>query len=172
MTTMALADEGVLWKPKKAETEQAKHAFDKLDAILRETVARHEGPQVFLKRALDSHISIPPKAIEWMVQILKEVALGNAVTLIPIHAVMTTQQAADFLNVSRPFLISLLEKGDIKFQKVGRHRRIQFGDLLDYKSKYENERLEALARITQRTQALEGDHFDLADLKELKGKKD
>jgi len=67
-----------------------------------------------------------------LVDLLVEMAAGNAVTLIPVHAEQTTQQAAEILGVSRPFLVSQLETGNIKFHQVGTYRRIHFLDVMAY----------------------------------------
>jgi excisionase family DNA binding protein len=99
-------------------------------------------------------IEIPRSAFRLLSDILTEMAKGNAVTFIPVHAELTTQQAADYLNVSRPYLIDLLEKGIISFHKVGTHRRILFKDLVEYKTQIDKKRLQALEALSQVDQEL------------------
>ena len=94
--------------------------------------------QVGEDRKASQKLSLPASAIRLLLDLLTEMAAGNAVTLIPVHAQLTTQQAADALNVSRPFLVSLLEEGKIPHVKVGTHRRILFEDLMRYKKSVDN----------------------------------
>jgi len=96
----------------------------------------------------EESISIPVTAFRLLNSILTEMAKGNAVTLIPVHAELTTQQAADILNVSRPFLIEQLEKGVIPYRKVGTHRRVMFEDLMEYKQTMDHNRLKALEELS------------------------
>jgi excisionase family DNA binding protein len=81
-------------------------------------------------------------------------AAGNAMTLIPLHAELTTREGATILNVSRPFLISLLENGAIKHRKVGSHRRIRAEDLLEYKRKSETDREQAMDELAALSQEI------------------
>jgi excisionase family DNA binding protein len=100
-------------------------------------------------------LAIPAGAVRLLLNILTQMSEGNAVTLIPINAELTSQEAADLLHVSRPFLVRLLEQGDIPYHKVGTHRRIKLTDLLAYKKKMEAESLKAREELTREAQELD-----------------
>src|SRR5437660_3900206 len=99
-------------------------------------------------------IKIPASAARMLIRILEEMARGNAVTLIPIHAELTTQEAADMLNVSRPSLIQLLDEGKIDFRRVGTHRRVRFEGLMEYKRQTDTERRKVLKQLAAYDQEL------------------
>ncbi len=101
---------------------------------------------------VEETVAIPVAAFQLLTDILTQMAQGNAVTLMPVHAELTTQQVADLLNVSRPFLIGLIEERQIPFRKVGTHRRIRFDDLMGYKRKVDQDRLNALEELAAEAQ--------------------
>lgn len=86
---------------------------------------------------------------ELLLEMLRVVGAGDAVTLVPVHQQLTTQQAADILNMSRPYLIKLLEQGVIDHHKVGRHRRVRAFDIFEYKDKMATERAAALSELAR-----------------------
>lgn len=104
--------------------------------------------------APEEAVSIPASAFRLLNDILTQMAKGNAITLIPVHAELTTQQAAELLNVSRPFLIEQLERNIIPFRKVGTHRRILFKDLMAYKEAIDRNRLKVLDELAAQAQEL------------------
>ena len=119
---------------------------------LRQILAAHKAGEAHLqvsdpatKKPVD--ITLTPAMSDLFLELLRYIGSGDAVTLLPIQQMLTTQQAADLLNVSRPYLIKLIEKGDIAHSMVGRHRRVKAEDLFAYKLARERARTEALDEL-------------------------
>ncbi|MCW5589154.1 MAG: helix-turn-helix domain-containing protein [Legionellales bacterium] len=108
-----------------------------------------------VKGGKTKELVLPLSALKLLLAILEQMAEGNAVTLLPIHAELTTQEAADLLNVSRPHFVSLLEKGAIPFHKVGTRRRVYANDVLKYKLAIDEKRLQTLEELTKLAQDLD-----------------
>ncbi len=139
--------------PQGADAELARDAL----GHVREALATHqdETDPVRIQLEEDSEpVTVPRAAIELLARALDTMAAGQAVTLVPDQAELSTTQAADVLGVSRPFLIGLLEAGQIAFRKVGTHRRVQAGSLLDYQRRDDAARRAAADELTQLSQEM------------------
>lgn len=113
-----------------------------------------ESPRASLVTGKATKIELPPQAVEAVTKVLEQLAQGREVTITAKPVEMTTQQAAEFLRVSRPFLIGMLEKGAIPFRKVGAHRRVLFADLQTYKNAIDAKRLKVLEELAAQAQEL------------------
>ena len=121
---------------------------------LRQILASHVDGDVKLRvlnegQKKPAEVTLSPALSSLLMELLRHIARGDAVTLVPVHEMLTTQQAADILNVSRPFLVSLLERGDIPYTTTGRHRRIKAEALFAYKRMRDETRGKALAAIAK-----------------------
>ena len=119
-------------RPSKEEQEAAMKSYSALVATLEEL--RSENPEIEIEET-EQKIRIPLKALKLLATILKATSQGKPISIMPIATELTTQAAAEFLGCSRPHLVRLLEKGEIPFTKVGKHRRVLFEDLIEYKKK-------------------------------------
>ncbi len=99
-------------------------------------------------------VELPESVFHVLMHIVHHLARGETVAVMLMSNELTTQEAADLLNISRPYLIKLLENGEIPFTKVGTHRRIRYSDLMRYKSHRDREREQKLAELTQMSQEL------------------
>jgi len=127
-------------------------------ALARESsrrLSRYGRKDLTMRTTDGDEVTLPAPAVQLLVRLLVEMANGNAVTLTPIHAELTTQQAADLLGVSRPFLIKQLEDGLIPYRNVGAHRRILLKDVIDYKRDIDAKRLEVLAELVKLGQEMD-----------------
>jgi len=139
-----------------APTEDESHVAERSVRLLAPHIGRPQGLRVEIAEddGPREAFVIPAPALRLLSDILARMAEGNAVTLIPVQAELTTQQAANFLGVSRPFVVELLEKGEIPFRKVGTHRRVLLQDLLDYKKRTYAAHHATLDELTAQAQEL------------------
>ncbi|MEK6750533.1 MAG: helix-turn-helix domain-containing protein [Pseudomonadota bacterium] len=139
--------------PTAEETALAMQSGRTLSAFL-QTKAETQQIEIFDEKGTAHPVRVPLSALRLLVDILTEIGKGNAVNLLPVHTELTTQEAAEVLNVSRPFFVKLLEQGAIPFHCVGRHRRVRYQDVIDYKTAIDAKRLETLGELTAQAQAL------------------
>lgn len=139
--------------PAQAEIEAAVRGQRELAAYLS---TKMETQKIAIQDAdnISHQIELPTSSLTLLISILGELALGNAVQVVPVQAELTTQEAANILNVSRPHMVKLLEEGKLPFHKTGRHRRVLFYDLMKYKDQRENESNKAMQELADLSQEL------------------
>lgn len=111
--------------------------------------ARHQDGTLEISGPDGEAIRLAPAICDLLVDVLGHVAKGNMVTIVPTGALLTTQEAADLLNVSRPYLSKLLKEGEMPFIPVGSHRRVKLTDLMAYKQERDERRLKALDELAR-----------------------
>lgn len=150
MTTTALEQQHL---PTAEEIALARESGRALSAHL-QTRSSTQQIDILDDKGTTHSVRLPVSALRLLVDVLAEIGEGNAVSIIPVHAELTTQEAADVLNVSRPHLVQLLERGDIPFHKTGTHRRVRYQDVMAYKTRIDAERRKALDALAEQAQAL------------------
>lgn len=142
---------------KRTTKEDQRIAFASISKIdqskIRISKFKKNSVQIKIKES-DEFLTIPKKALNLLFEILSNMAKGKSVTLIPSETEISTQQAADILNISRPHLVKILENGIIPFSKVGKHRRIKLQDLIHFEKELKLERKKSLEFLAKQAQEL------------------
>lgn len=144
-----MVSRGLLDEPVAAAPEET-GLLRELDEVL----GAEDGERAYLVSSHGRKIELPGSVFGVLARVVHEMARGNAVSVVPVGMLLTTQQAADLLDVSRPYLVGLLESGQIPFHKVGTHRRVRFEDLMAYKRVSDAKRREALLELTREAERL------------------
>ena len=138
--------------PEAGDVELARDALRLVDEALTENTT--DGPVTLTVAGAAENVVVPKTVVGLLSRILANLANGEGVAVIPVDRELSTQKAADMLNVSRPFLIRLLEEGRIDFRLVGTHRRVKTASLLRYLSQDEAERRSAADELSRMTKEL------------------
>lgn len=143
-------------EPVAAPPEQQAKVVE-LDRVLRQ-ILQGPTPRAACKLigANGEQVEIPEAVFHFVMRVAEVLAKGDAVTVVPVGKLLTTQQAADILNMSRQHLVDLLEKNEIAHHRVGRHRRIRIEDLLGYKALRDARRSGGLRSLVQMTEDFGG----------------
>ncbi len=131
-------------KPSKEEQKAAMLSYDTLVSTLNEL--KDQNPEIEIEET-QQRIRVPLSALKLLAQILKETSQGKPVSIVPVATEVTTQAAAEILGCSRPHVVKLLDTGQIKFTKVGKHRRIKYEDVISYKKKMKDKQERLINQI-------------------------
>lgn len=131
-------------RPTKMEQQVATESYSILSSVLAQLKA--EDTEIEIEETKE-RIRIPLRALKLLGDILKSMSEGKPITIVPVATEVTTQKAAEILGCSRPYLVKLLEEGEINYTKVGKHRRILFEDVLKFKSKMKQQQKKHITDI-------------------------
>ncbi len=148
---VALVVQAVLDRGPITPTDEERHD---LEAIHQQIFAGSMAQPARLVGPTGEEIVLPPSLFRALQAAVDALSRGEAVTIAPIHKELTTQEAADLLNVSRQYLVRLLDEGRIPYAKTGTHRRVRFGDLMAYKEQRDTKRRRGLDELTRLSQEL------------------
>jgi excisionase family DNA binding protein len=142
--------------PVSAAPEEREDVF-RVHRLLEEVERVRRPEDQFTLRAPDGRTVPIPESVFYILERVAEVlARGDAVTVVPVGKEVTTQQAADLLNVSRQYLVRLLEDGKLNYTKVGKHRRLKIEDVLAFKGQRDRERMKSLDKLAELSQEFGG----------------
>lgn len=141
-------------RPDDGDAALARDAVGRVKRYLAKRSSSHEPIRVIVDEEDQQPLALPRAAVELMARVLAHMALGQSVSIVPLHAELTTQQAANLLNVSRPFLISLLDEGKIQYRLVGTHRRILASSLMAHQRSDDIARRGAADELSAMTQEM------------------
>ncbi len=127
---------------------------------MREAKSPSSGPVKIEIRLDGEHevVCLPSSALELLNEILTQMSLGKGISILPQNCVLTTVEASEILNVSRPYFINLLENGKIDYHKVGTHRRVYLEDVVRYKEEVDTKRLAALRELSELSEEIGPDY--------------
>jgi len=131
-------------RPSKHDQKVAGESYSALASVIEQI--HSEQPEIEIEETSEK-IKIPLSALKLLGDILKAMGQGKLISIVPVATEMTTQAAAEFLGCSRPHLVKLLEEGRIPFTKVGKHRRIRFDDIIQYKNKMKEQQKQNIIDI-------------------------
>jgi excisionase family DNA binding protein len=134
----------------EAEADIAKEAAEKLQAV----AAAKKDVRIVVRGRREVVVPLPARAVEIILEILIAMKDRTPFSVIPYEAELTTQQAADYLNVSRPFLVGLIDRDELPHRMVGRHRRVRFADLLEFERRSKESRRAALDEMAAEAERL------------------
>ena len=152
---MTIAAEGSKIPPGRIDAGDAQRALNRIRSFLEDRKYRNQDEvTVHFETGDNTPLVLPREVVEMFAGVLAALAAGQGVQIMPVNAEVTTQQAAEILNVSRPYLIKLLEEDQMPFRLVGRHRRIRFEDVMAYKREDDQRQVQAADEMTQLIQEM------------------
>lgn len=138
-------------KPSKDEQKLALESYDALAVVIQQL--KSENPEIEIEET-EERIKIPLSALKFLSEILKAMSQGKPFSLVPVATEVTTQKAAEILGCSRPHLVKLLEDGRIEYTKIGKHRRVKFEDVMNYKKELKKDQKQRIIDIMKSDEEL------------------